>query len=114
LDSVDDDPGGVRGNAATCAYVNGLAGAEGLDLVCFTGDPTGSGIHNAMVLVSAGGQGYVHTGSINGSERSSKVNREMAVQVKSTEAYGYLAGMFWSDWLDAAYAVYLPLVPQSR
>ena len=48
-----------------------------------------------MVLVKVGGQGWVHTGSINGSENSSKGNRELAVQVKSTAAYEYLANVFW-------------------
>jgi hypothetical protein len=51
-----------------------------------------------MVLVQAGGQGYVHTGSINGSDNSSKGNREFAVQVQSDAAYTFLAGVFWSDY----------------
>jgi hypothetical protein len=111
LDSVFDDPGDLRGNTATCTYVNGLAWSEGLDLACKLGNPTGSGIHNKMVLVSAGGQGYVHTGSINGSENSSKANREFAVQVQSDRAYAYLAGVFWYEWtVDLDYAVFLPLV----
>ena len=91
LDSVFDDPGDVRGNTATCAYVNGIASSEGLDLACKLGNPTGNGIHNKMVLVLDDGQGYVHTGSINGSENSSKNNREFAVQVQSRAAYDYLS-----------------------
>jgi predicted extracellular nuclease len=100
LDSVFDDPGDVRGNTATCTYVNGIAATESLTMSCRIGNPTGNGIHNKMVLVMDGSQGYVHTGSINGSENSSKNNREMAIQVKSTEAYQYLASVFWHDWGD--------------
>jgi RHS repeat-associated protein len=51
-----------------------------------------------MVLVKAGGERWVHVGSINGSEASSKVNREMALQVESDEVYEYLAEVFWCDW----------------
>jgi len=111
LDSVFDDPGDLRGNTATCAYVNGLASSEGLDLACKLGNPTGSGIHNKMVLVNDGGQGYAHTGSINGSENSSKVNREFAMQVRSDGAYAYLSAVFWYDWtVDLDYSVFLPVV----
>ena len=97
LDSAWDDPGDPRGNTATCAYVTGIAQAEGLNLGCSLADPAGTGIHNKMVLVHAGGRGYVHTGSINGSENSSKNNREFAVQVQSDAAYAYLARVFLTD-----------------
>ncbi len=100
----------MRGNTATCAYINSLATSEALDLACRLANPTGTGIHSKMVLVNAGGQGYVHTGSINGSENSSKNNREFAVQVQSNEAYEYLAGLFAYDWrADLDHAVFLPL-----
>jgi len=108
LDSVYNDPGSPRSNTATCDYVNDIASTEGLDLECRLGNPTGTGIHNKMVLVWAGGRGYVHTGSINGSENSCKNNRELAVQVQSDEAYAYLAKVFWFDW--KGYTVFLPLV----
>lgn len=118
LDSAYDAPGDVRSNAATCAYVNGLASAEGLDLACLLGNPTGTGIHNKLVLVTAGGAGWAHTGSINGSENSSKQNREMAVQVRSAAVNAALADVFWWDWALSGGAVpvtggakvYLPLV----
>lgn len=115
MDSVFDDPGNPRGNTATCSYVNGLASTEGLNLSCLIGNPTGNGIHNKMVLVKAGGQGWVHTGSLNGSENSSKQNRELAVQVNATAGYEYLATMFWHDWSLAGgqrpeTKVYLPIV----
>jgi cardiolipin synthase len=113
LDSVFDDPGDPRGNTATCAYVNDLASSESLDVACKLGNPTGNGIHNKMVLVRAGGLGYVHTGSINGSENSSKNNREFAVQVQSNAAYNYLAGVFWYDWgINLEPEVFLPLIRQ--
>jgi hypothetical protein len=64
-----------------------------------------------MVLVLDDGQGYVHTGSINGSENSSKNNREFAVQVQSRAAYDYLSGVFWYDWVeDLEYSVFMPVV----
>jgi hypothetical protein len=109
LDSYYDEPTDVRSNLATCAYVNDIAGAEDLDLQCKRANPTGTGIHNKMVLVDAGGHGYVHTGSIGGSEASSKSNRELAVQVRSDAAHSYLSGLFWHDWGEE-HAAYLPLV----
>ncbi len=98
LDRFFDDPNDPRGNAATAAYVNGIAQTEHLTLETRLGDPAGSGIHNKMVLVSVAGSGYVHVGSINGSETSSKVNRETALQVRSNDAYLYLKDVFDSDW----------------
>ncbi len=106
LDSLFDD-GNATSNTATCAYVNGIAQAEALDLACKTGNPAGLGIHNKMVLVQIGGQGYLHVGSLNGSEQSSKGNRELALQVQSNEAYTYLAELFQRDW---GATVYLPII----
>jgi hypothetical protein len=99
LDSAFDIVTDSRSNMATCGYISTLAAGESLNLFCRRGNPTGTGIHNKMVLVKAGSQGWVHVGSINGSENSSKANRELAVQVKSTGAYDYLAGVFWHDWV---------------
>jgi phosphatidylserine/phosphatidylglycerophosphate/cardiolipin synthase-like enzyme len=97
-------------NTATVAYVNQLARDEGLDLEAALCDPTFYGIHNKMVLVWLHGEGgYVHVGSINGSEGSSKVNRELALQVRSDEVYDYLARVFEADW-RWAHPVFLPLV----
>jgi phosphatidylserine/phosphatidylglycerophosphate/cardiolipin synthase-like enzyme len=115
LDSAYNDPNDPRGNTAACQYVNAVAASESLNLACLLGNPTGTGIHNKMVLVSAGGQGWVHTGSINGSENSSKQNRELAVQVQSTGAYAYLSQVFWYDWVASGgslpqdHLIYLPL-----
>ncbi|MCB8978571.1 MAG: lamin tail domain-containing protein [Ardenticatenaceae bacterium] len=106
LDGLFDE-GDATSNTATCAYVNGIANAESLDLACKTGNPAGLGIHNKMVLVQLNGQGYLHIGSLNGSEQSSKGNRELALQVQSNDAYAYLADMFYRDW---GATLFLPVV----
>jgi hypothetical protein len=106
LDSFFDD-GNATSNTATCLYVNTIAENESLDMMCKTGDPTGLGIHNKMVLVQANGRGYIHIGSINGTEQSSKGNRELALQIQSDGAFEYLSGMFWQDF---GFIVYLPTI----
>ena len=101
----------LRGKVATCDYVNAIAKDEKLDLEAHLANPSGGyvieeflagreyeGIHNKMVLARINGQGYVHIGSINGSEVSSKVNRELAVQIRSDEMYNYLSDVFEYDW----------------
>ncbi len=119
LDSLYNDPTDSRGgNTATCDYVNSIAATEHLQLVCLLGNPTGTGIHNKMVLVSSANDAWVHTGSINGSENSSKLNREVAVQVHSRAAFDDLSQVFWYDWFDSGgpppppppKRIYLPLV----
>ena len=52
---------------------------------------------------------YSHLGSINSSKVSSKVNREMAVQVESPELYAELVRVFEADW-NLAGLTFLPLV----
>jgi len=92
------DPGA---NAQTAAWLNLLAQAEQLDLAARLANPAGRGLHNKMVLVQAGGIGWAHVGSLNGSEASAKINRELAVQVQSNAVRDYLAAAFWQDWLLA-------------
>lgn len=105
-----DEPAYRNVNTDTVSYVNQLAQSEGLDLEAAIGDPTLYGIHNKMVLVWAQEEGgYSHIGSINGSEGSSKVNREIALQVRSDEIYRYLAQAFEADW-RLAHPMHLPLV----
>jgi len=100
-----------RGKVATCNYVNAIAKDEKLDLEAHLANPSGGyvieeflagreyeGIHNKMVLARINGERYVHIGSINGSEVSSKVNRELAVQIRSNEMYNYLSDVFEYDW----------------
>lgn len=112
LDRYYADPLDPQGNFATEAYVNALAQTEGLDLAVRLGNPTGLGIHNKMVLAQIGGAGYVHAGSINGSESAAKTNRKLALQVESDEAYAYLAAVFEWDWQAARppEPVYLPFI----
>jgi uncharacterized repeat protein (TIGR01451 family) len=109
LDRRFDDPEKSWSNAATVRYVNQLARDEGLDLQARLGDPSGGGIHNKMLLAHVGGRGVVHLGSLNGSEASSKINRELALQLTSDAAYAYLKAAFDWDWSTSA-PLYLPLV----
>jgi phosphatidylserine/phosphatidylglycerophosphate/cardiolipin synthase-like enzyme len=106
LDAFFDDAASAVSNAATCAAVNEIAASESLPLRCELGNPTGLGIHNKMVLAQIDGEGYVHVGSINGTEISHKGNRELALQVQSDSVYTYLVGLFLGD---ATQVVYLPL-----
>jgi uncharacterized repeat protein (TIGR01451 family) len=86
-------------NIEAAAYVNEIAQTEGLDLSAHLGDPTEFGIHNKMVLVDLGPEGkVVHVGSINGSEASNKINREMALQVRSPGVFDALQELFEYDW----------------
>lgn len=110
LDSHFDSGGD---NAATMAYLKGVAGSQGWDLEVRRGDPTFLGLHNKMVLAHVGGRGTVHVGSINGSEASSKINRELALQVQSDGAYDYLQAVFDYDWSQSIPPTYLPLVVRS-
>jgi phosphatidylserine/phosphatidylglycerophosphate/cardiolipin synthase-like enzyme len=106
LDSFFDDPSSKVSNAATCLYVNAIAYHQALAMRCGLGNPSGLGIHNKMVLAWVNGRGYVHIGSLNGTELSSKGNREIAVQVQSDEAFAYLARMFEGD---LGPTVYMPV-----
>ncbi len=107
LDAFFDDPGSAVSNAAACAYANDVARREGLALRCRTGNPTGLGIHNKMVLARVAGQGYVYVGSVNGTELSHKGNREVALLVQSNAAHAYLAGVAAAD---APHVALLPAV----
>jgi phosphatidylserine/phosphatidylglycerophosphate/cardiolipin synthase-like enzyme len=100
LDAYFDnqDLNSPRSNLRTVEYLKAVAQAEGLDLDARRRNPTGEGIHNKMILAQVGGQGWVVVGSLNGGEVSAKLNREMALKVASTEAYNYLAELFWYDW----------------
>ena len=111
LDSFYDDFSEPRGNYETCVYVNRFS--RQYDIECRLGNPTGQGIHIKLVLLEKGETGFVHLGSINGSETSNKLNRELAVQVESSEAYAYWKGIFESDWASTDFTPherYLPLM----
>lgn len=97
-------------NRATLAYLQALARTENLDLEAALGNPTQYGIHNKMALVWIEGTGgFVHIGSINGSENSNKANREIALQVQNNAAFAYLEAMFQLDW-NLSNPVLLPLL----
>jgi uncharacterized repeat protein (TIGR01451 family) len=109
-----DQVGFQNVNTATVAYVNGIARAEGLDLEAAVGDPTQYGIHNKMVLVWLHDEGgYAHVGSLNGSESSSKVNREMVIQIRSDQVFAYLLEVFQYDW-RLSRPLFLPLLLQQH
>ncbi len=93
----------ISKSADALNYVNSLAYCEGLDLQAHLGDPTEYGIHNKLVLARIGGVGYAHIGSINGSETSSKINREIALQLRSDAVHDYLLQMFDLDWSVSAH-----------
>ena len=93
-------------NNETCDYLNNIARTEHINLACATANPTGLGIHNKMFLAEIAGKGYIHIGSINGSEQSNKGNRELALQVQSDQAYALLADMFERDY---PHNVYIPI-----
>ena len=107
LDSFFDNPNSATSNTATCNYVNTIATNEELTLNCKLANPAGLGIHNKMIIVNINDEGFIHVGSINGSELSNKGNRELAIQIQSNEVYHLLAEMFRADW---GYEVYLPTV----
>lgn len=103
LDSYYDDPNSASSNAATCQLVNSTARQEKLRIRCELGNPTGMGIHNKLVLARIDGKGYVHLGSMNGTEQSHKGNRELAIQLQSDTAYALLSQLFEGDWPHVAY-----------
>jgi hypothetical protein len=100
LDSYRDNANldSPRSNLRTVEYLSDLARREDLDLEARRANPTGEGIHNKMVLARIGGQGWVVAGSLNGSEVSAKLNREMSLRVASNDAFAYPADVFWYDW----------------
>lgn len=106
LDRFFDTPTDPRSNAATVAYVNAIAQREGLDLIARLGNPTGLGIHaklHLLTLSSSERAGrWVVLGSLNGSEVSHKLNRELAVALASDTAHARLSEVFWADWAAEA------------
>ena len=93
-------------NPATVAYINGL-GLPNLQARlsrATEGQPVGQtvpstgNVHNKMVLVRDGTDGYMHITSINGSLNSSKNNREYGFQIQSNAGYQYYKDVFDYDW----------------
>ncbi len=85
-------------NNATCAYLHAIAMAENLTLQCKVKRVTADDIHAKVILSWDGAMGYVHLGSINGSEASHKLNRELAIQVSAVDLYKYMETVFLTDW----------------
>ena len=101
LDRYFDDSTKPNSNAATVKYIESLRAFSPTltaNLEARLGDPAMYGLHNKMFLFDVGGQRVVHAGSLNGTETSNKVNREVALQVESSAAYAYLRAMFEYDW----------------
>jgi uncharacterized repeat protein (TIGR01451 family) len=109
--SFDEDYTDLTKNFTTTAYVNAVAQSQKLNLQARMGNPTQFGIHSKLVLIklNSAGAAYSHVGSINGSETSSKLNREVAVQVESQALYAELARVFQADWQLSA-PIFLPMV----
>ncbi|MGQ9710656.1 MAG: phospholipase D-like domain-containing protein, partial [Anaerolineae bacterium] len=109
-----DEQYDVGDNFTTCLYLNDLARAEGLDLTCRLGNVTGLGIHAKTFFVQVGDEKWVHIGSVNGTETSNKINREVALQFASADAYDFWMTVFDNDWARAhaplVFPIYLPLV----
>ncbi len=110
LDEYYDD----GDNAETCRMLNGIADEEGVNLACRLGNPSGLGIHAKAFFVALGEERWVHLGSINGTENSSKRNREVAIQFRSAAAYERAMTVFEQDWSQAhapfIHHVHLPLI----
>ncbi len=101
LDRHFDVPTQTTSNAATVQYIESLRAISSTlhdNLEARQGDPAMKGIHNKMFLFNLARRKFVHAGSLNGTETSNKVNREVALQVESSVAYDYLRPMFEYDW----------------
>lgn len=111
LDAYYDDPLADNSNTATCLYLKSLNLPT---LQCRLSNVTGLGIHAKIFLVDTGDAQWVHLGSINGTETSNKINREVGVQFESPAGYGYMKAVFENDWGlshgPMVHRNYLPLV----
>lgn len=98
LDSFFDDPEALRNNRTTVEYLRTIAAAETLDLEARLGNPTLGGIHAKILLFRLGGERWTAIGSLNGSEISHKLNREVMTLTDTPAIYARLAAVFWWDW----------------
>ena len=98
LDAYFDEPEALRSNAATVAYVRALAAAENLDMEARRGNPTLGGIHAKVALVRIGTEHWTAVGSLNGSEVSHKLNREVVLLTDLAGVYQRLQEVFAWDW----------------
>ncbi len=98
LDSFFDNPYDTRSNLTTMHYINDIARREGLDMQAQRGNPTQAGLHAKLHLIALGDERWVVVGSMNGSEASNKLNREMGLALQSVQAFNQLKEVFDSDW----------------
>ncbi|WP_041726160.1 Ig-like domain-containing protein [Caldisericum exile] len=95
LDSVNS----ASTNTPTKNYLDSL---NNPNIHVLLGNPTsGNGsypIHNKMFLARIGGKGYVNISSINGSENSSRANRELGIIIQSNAGFEYFYKAFAYDW----------------
>jgi cardiolipin synthase len=98
LDAYFDSGNGLRSNQVTRDYLHGLAATEGLDIQVRLGNPTGGGIHAKVILVSLSNERWSAVGSLNGSEVSHKLNREVVVLTDAPPIYKRLTEVFEWDW----------------
>ncbi len=98
LDSFFDDGTNLRSNRSTADYITHIAEAEGLDMAARLGNPTGGGIHAKMVLVRINDTTWSAVGSLNGSEASHKLNRELVLLTDMTPIHTRLVELFDHDW----------------
>ncbi len=113
-DRYYDDAENPRSNTVTCLALNALARKEGISITCRMANVTGLGIHAKLFLVQLGDEAWINLSSVNGSENSNKVNRELMLQFESVGAHTYLREVFEHDWALGSgpliFKIYLPLV----
>ncbi len=100
LDSYFDDPSALRNNQAAVDYINQIALREGLALTARRGNPTLGGIHAKLILLRLGEAHWSAVGSLNGSEVSHKLNREVVVLTDMPGVYERLLRVFDWDWVQ--------------
>ena len=98
LDGFFDAPDSPRSNQATVDYLAEMARQEGLDLEARLGNPTGLGIHAKVALVQVGAERWTAVGSLNGSEVSYKLNREVLLLTDAPAIHQRLQELFQWDW----------------
>lgn len=98
LDSYFDDADSLRSNQATVDYLNLVATTEGVPLRARVGNPTLGGIHAKLFLLQIGDERWSAVGSLNGSEVSHKLNREVVVLTDMAAIYQRLLEVFLADW----------------
>ncbi|MBN1873789.1 MAG: lamin tail domain-containing protein [Anaerolineae bacterium] len=111
LDAYYDDPTDNNGNTAVCLYLKDLHLPR---LSCRLANVTGLGIHAKLFLIQRNAEKWLNLGSINGTETSNKLNRELAIQFTSPAAYDALITIFDHDWAQGhppmRQRLYLPVI----